>query len=166
MTAQLNAPGSYVLLLKVTDPVELEIGALGGLTLKRGWLLYVGSAFGSGGIAGRLKHHLRAVQRPRWHIDYVRQYASLTGVYFANGARNLEHQWAVNLKEYAESSAPMHGFGASDCECQTHLFFLSQQSATEKMITLLKGEQTTLPVGFFSSDQLHHLIQVNQKRLS
>ena len=56
MTAQ---PGTYVLVLasQRTDPVR--IGRLGTLALKPGVFIYVGSAFGPGGLAARIRHHRR-----------------------------------------------------------------------------------------------------------
>ncbi|HBC58031.1 MAG TPA: hypothetical protein DCZ03_12760, partial [Gammaproteobacteria bacterium] len=155
MNARLHASGSYVLLIKLSDPTEIQVGALGKLELQRGWLFYVGSAFGAGGIAGRLKHHLQPSRRPRWHIDYVRLHAPLMGVWFANGQRNLEHQWAATLRGHAALSEPMQGFGASDCRCHTHLFFASLKCHSEDIVNVLQSRRTSCAVDFLSQDQLH-----------
>lgn len=54
-----HAPGTYLLLLRVDSPCMVNVGRLGTATLGLGWVLYVGSAFGPGGLAARLRHHLR-----------------------------------------------------------------------------------------------------------
>ncbi len=122
-------PGTYILVMKSTRPRRIQIGRLGQLQLAPGFYLYVGSAFGPGGVAARVAHHLRAASRPRWHIDYLRPAAELTEVWFSHDPARREHEWARELMATPEVTIPMPGFGASDCRCEAHLFYaLSEPS--------------------------------------
>ncbi len=50
----LNKPGTYALVLACQKTGRVRIGRLGVLALQPGFYVYVGSAFGSGGLAARL----------------------------------------------------------------------------------------------------------------
>ena len=65
------APGAYVVLFQAVRPVAFRAGALGALELPPGWLMYVGSARGPGGLAARVGRHLCGTGRPRWHVDFL-----------------------------------------------------------------------------------------------
>lgn len=113
--------GTYVLILRLTGPVSLTIGRLGQFDFPAGWYAYVGSALGAGGLGGRLKHHLAPAQRPHWHIDYLRQAATLEAVWYLASKRALEHDWASALQALPGATVPAPRFGASDCRCAAHL---------------------------------------------
>ncbi|MEJ2395726.1 MAG: GIY-YIG nuclease family protein [Candidatus Thiodiazotropha sp.] len=102
----------------------LTIGRLGRERFLRGWYLYVGSAFGPGGVAARCRHHRQVSTRPRWHVDYLRAVAPLRAIWFSHAEAPLEHLWAARLGGELGLQQPMPGFGASDCECASHLFFV------------------------------------------
>lgn len=53
-----SAPGTYALLLDIERAGPIPIGGLGEIRFAAQPCLYVGSAFGAGGLAGRLGHHL------------------------------------------------------------------------------------------------------------
>ncbi len=114
--------GTYILWLHLDAPTPLTIGKLGTGDFRAGWFAYVGSAFGPGGLGGRLKHHLGPVRRPHWHIDYLRQAAAVVEVWYAADPTRFEHAWASVLGEMAGANIPMARFGASDCDCPAHLF--------------------------------------------
>ena len=101
----------------------IEIGKQGLLYLQPGWYVYVGSAFGSGGLAARVGRHLRRNKTQRWHIDYLRAYVDIIEVWFSESQRRLEHEWASYFLAQEKFSIPLQGFGASDCQCATHLFY-------------------------------------------
>lgn len=115
-------PGSYILLLFSPKRSALTVGRLGDLTVEPGWYLYVGSALGAGGLRVRLRHHLRPLRRPHWHIDYLRQACDLRAIWFVASAERWEHRWAQTLSAM-ETAMPLPGFGASDCRCVSHCFF-------------------------------------------
>ena len=117
--------GTYVLVLELERPVRLRIGRLGVFDLEAGWYSYVGSAFGPGGLAARVAHHLRPAERPRWHVDHLRRVAEPAEVYHAPGPDRFEHEWARELAERLTPSVAR--FGASDCRCRTHLFHAARR---------------------------------------
>jgi len=116
-------PGCYALLLDYRGGGRrIRIGQLGEMHLEAGRYVYVGSAAGPGGLRGRLRHHVRAVTRPHWHIDYLRKHGVLAGAWFAEGMQTLEHGWSRTLAAMEQVTLPLRGFGASDCSvCPTHL---------------------------------------------
>lgn len=128
-----SLPGSYILVLRSDHQAVIPIGRLGAGTVTPGWYLYTGSALGAGGLRGRLQHHLRPVARPHWHIDFLRQVCAVTAVWYAVGERRWEHDWAGLLAQQAQP-APCPGFGASDCRCIAHCFFLSKKPSPVQFV--------------------------------
>lgn len=114
--------GTYLLILVLPQALTLTIGKLGSSTFPSGVYIYVGSAFGPGGLAERLKRHLQRQKRTHWHIDYVRAVATLVDIWYVPSAVRYECQWATLLSRQKAWNVVMAGFGASDCRCQTHLF--------------------------------------------
>lgn len=117
-----RVPGTYLLLLRADSPCAIVVGRLGTATLTPGWLVYVGSAFGPGGLAARIRHHLRHAAKPHWHIDYVRAALDLCEIWVCASPQRLEHRFATALHSAPGSSIPLPRCGASDCRCAAHLF--------------------------------------------
>lgn len=119
--------GTYALLLHCNAITDLQIGRLGTLTTNAGHYLYVGSAFGPGGIASRVSRHFRTGKPQHWHIDYLRPVVQLREVWYTYDSEKRECLWAGVLSCMKASTVPLTGFGASDCTqgCDAHLFFLS-----------------------------------------
>lgn len=113
--------GTYILLLELEPAAKLRIGKLGEFDFPAGWYAYVGSAFGGGGLRGRLKHHCSPVKKPHWHIDYLRQAATVREVWYSASDIRQEHEWANLLISQPGASVPAPRFGASDCSCAAHL---------------------------------------------
>lgn len=114
-------PGTYALILAAHEARCLRIGRLGSLALRPGWYVYVGSAFGPGGVRARLAHHRQRTARPHWHIDYLRRHTQLEGVWCTHDPVRREHQWAQTMQRLPGADMPLRGFGASDCACASHL---------------------------------------------
>lgn len=122
-----QAPGTYLLQFICNQPAMIEVGKAGQLQLLPGIYLYVGSAFGPGGLAARLRHHLR--ERPvrqHWHLDYLRPYLQPTRLWYTLGPDCWEHDWAQAVPRARGTTVPLQGLGASDCHCRSHLFFRKQ----------------------------------------
>ena len=85
MNHHVSAHGTYLLLLECNNEAELSIGKLGRMNTETGYYLYVGSAFGPGGIRSRINHHMRRAERPHWHIDYLRTVAALVNAWCVYG---------------------------------------------------------------------------------
>lgn len=122
-----KTPGTYALILSSLDSFPLQIGKKGKMSVKPGYYVYIGSAFGSGGLAARLGHHIKIAKRPRWHIDYLRAKLKLIAIWLTTDRQHREHQWARCLAEYQRVSMPLARFGASDCNCSSHLFYFATQ---------------------------------------
>ena len=116
-----SAPGTYALIMAATGSRCLRIGRLGSLALRPGWYVYVGSAFGPGGVRARLAHHRKPAARPHWHIDYLRPHAGLQRAWYTHDPHRREHQWAAILLQLPGAEVPLPGFGSSDCGCPSHL---------------------------------------------
>lgn len=119
--------GSYVLVLRLLERVQIDIGRLGSYSLMPGYYAYVGSAFGPGGLSARLHHHLRPVRRAHWHIDHLRKVAQVEQVWYAEQETHREHAWAALLEAMPGFSCAILGFGSSDCRCRSHLFYASAE---------------------------------------
>jgi sugar fermentation stimulation protein A len=112
--------GSYLVMLKVPETQDIEIGALGTLRFKAGWYIYAGSARKN--LSKRISRHLRRTRKKqRWHIDYLSPRAALIKAYPVYSYRNLECQLAGALGNLGGLGVP--GFGSSDCRCKSHLFY-------------------------------------------
>lgn len=118
-----SAHGTYALVLHMSRSRRIRIGRLGTFSFPAGHYLYVGSAFGPGGLRARIAHHMKRATHPHWHIDYLRQAADVVDVWYTAGKR-LECAWARRLSKGACVYTPVAGFGSSDCECPAHLFFI------------------------------------------
>ena len=119
-----STPGTYALILSAAADELLQIGRLGQLHVRAGFYVYVGSACGPGGVRARVAHHCRRAARPHWHIDYLRGVAPLTALWYTYDTLCREHQWAEVLQRTRGASIPLQRFGASDCTCASHLYFL------------------------------------------
>ena len=111
--------GIYVLIIKISQPINPKIGALGTTSFQAGLYAYVGSA--QNNLETRVKRHLRKEKRLFWHIDYLLAdpAAAVTEVYCLEGDKKCECQIAQLLAQRCE---PVPGFGCSDCHCNSHLY--------------------------------------------
>lgn len=116
-----SQPGTYALLLRLEVEREFTVGRLGRFCLPAGVYVYAGSARASGGLAARIRRHLRHPKPLHWHIDYLRAWAQPEAVWLTEGMEHRECIWARALADMAQASLPAPGFGASDCRCRAHL---------------------------------------------
>ncbi len=122
-------PGTYVLVLECAQPGDVVVGRLGRLEVREGYYVYIGSAFGPGGVRARVARHLRADIRRHWHVDYLRERARVVEVWYREEAVRREHEWAVAVGGMRAAEVARRGFGCSDCRCETHLFYFPRQPA-------------------------------------
>ncbi len=134
------AHGTYLLLLECNNEAELSIGKLGKMNTEPGYYLYVGSAFGPGGIQARINHHVQIAVRPHWHIDYLRTDAGLVDAWCVYGSR-YEHEWAHSLMQSEAATVPLKGFGSSDCDCTTHLFYFKHKPTRVELEILAANKE-------------------------
>lgn len=120
--------GSYVLVVDCDGPIGIEVGALGEITFD-GPYAYVGSAFGPGGLS-RVDRHRELASGERetrhWHIDYLLgSDATRLAAVETFPDRDIECALATALRE--ADCEPVAEFGASDCDCESHLWELSDR---------------------------------------
>jgi Uri superfamily endonuclease len=120
-------PGTYALVLAATKRQTISVGRLGTFDVCLGFYVYIGSAFGPGGLAARIGRHARQEKAFRWHVDYLRAVADLVEVWFRPGRRRQECSWAKRLAWMPGAGTPMPGFGASDCSCRSHLMYFRER---------------------------------------
>jgi Uri superfamily endonuclease len=121
--------GSYILLISLPQGSTIKAGSLPYSYFPAGSYAYVGSAMG--GFKPRLKRHLRAEKMCHWHIDYLLERASITGIILCQTTARVECVIAQALRQQFEY---VPGFGSSDCRCPSHLFHSADERQTEQAI--------------------------------
>ena len=138
-----SSPGTYVLMLRFSRRLENLVGSLGTLVMQPGFYVYVGCAFGPGGLAKRVGRHARAEKKRRWHIDYLTAVATLDEVWYTVDTAHRECQWADALRQLRGATVPLDGFGSSDCRCRSHLFFFQKRPSLrvfrQRMLHSIQG---------------------------
>ena len=117
-------PGNYILILEAKANKEVSVGSAGKLIVELGYYFYVGSARGPGGVLARVRRHYQQTKKFHWHIDYLRAETELVEVWYTYSTNCYEHMWANYFLDRG-GEMPLSGFGASDCDCPSHLFFFS-----------------------------------------
>jgi len=129
-------PGSYLLVVDCTHSTEIEVGALGPIQFETGYYAYAGSAFGPGGLS-RVDRH-RTIARGdhdvrHWHIDYL---LGADGVELSTvelfPERDVECALAAAVKN--EGCRRIESFGASDCDCGSHLWGPTSRSTLRAVV--------------------------------
>jgi len=128
------AGGTYTLLLERTAPATIAVGALGEQRFPAGWYAYTGSARGAGGFA-RVDRHYEVAAGERdtrhWHVDHLLgdPATAIRGDVRSPGVA-VECEVARGLPD-----GPIAGFGASDCDCRSHLAFARDGEALRAAVT-------------------------------
>ena len=131
------AKGIYCLIFS-NPSCTVRTGALGRLSFEAGWHIYVGSALGSGGLK-RVERHASLAgnpgRSPRWHVDYILTdpHFLLSAAVFAYTINKLECRLAAGL-----GGDYVAGFGCSDCNCHSHLFF-RPRDPLEEIVLVFRG---------------------------
>lgn len=120
-------PGTYLLVMMLPTCKAIQVGRLGCIGFERGWYAYAGSAFGPGGLAARLRHHIGPVRKRHWHIDYLRSDAQVKEIWISIGPPCREHDWASILARGHGPGKRVPGFGCSDCRCPSHLLYFDRR---------------------------------------
>lgn len=130
--------GTYALVLRSEVRASAEVGRWGRLDIRPGYYIYVGSAFGPGGLLARVSRHCRDRKNKHWHIDYLREFTNLLSVWYSYSPVRLEHRWAEALAGMKETE-PVKGFGCSDCNCESHLFFVAREPTLARFAKAVRG---------------------------
>ncbi len=112
--------GSYIICYHQENGQKIKIGKNREYYFEAGYYLYVGSALNS--LSARTSRHKKKVKNKKWHVDYLHPPMKYIKTYNFN-ALDIECEISKKLEEFAEV---IHGFGASDCRCAGHLFYLEE----------------------------------------
>ena len=134
--------GTYALILLSHSTAKVQIGRWREIDLIPGYYIYVGSAFGPGGVQARVSRHYRKKKSLHWHIDYLTHILSPWGAWYSHDTKRLEHTWATFFSDMRETSS-VPGFGCSDCSCSSHLFQSSEQPDFARFTQLAKDQVET-----------------------
>ncbi|RLF47255.1 MAG: GIY-YIG nuclease family protein [Thermoplasmata archaeon] len=129
--------GSYLLIMELTRDKNIAVGALGIIHFKKGYYAYVGSAMNS--IEKRVERHLRKEKKLRWHIDYLLKEAKVEKIYYKESQEKEECRIAKIF--LSNGFSYVKNFGASDCNCESHLFYAEDE---EKLQDTAKKAQMEL----------------------
>lgn len=119
LKGEIQDRGSYLLVLRLDQEKLLKIGQLGSILFQRGYYVYVGSAMAN--LTARIKRHRRTRKKEHWHIDYLTQAADEFLSLPIRSSHRHECHIAASLSSILTSGPS--GFGSSDCDCKTHLFW-------------------------------------------
>jgi len=116
--------GIYCLLIRCKRPRSIKIGKLGEVKFRVGRYLYIGSALN--GIEKRVSRYLKKDKKIFWHIDYLlaSDYIHIEHIYCLETSKKFE---CLLSKEIQNFATPVKGFGCSDCDCMSHLFYVPEE---------------------------------------
>jgi Uri superfamily endonuclease len=127
-----DRPGTYVMVMTLKRSMSLRIGRLETFWLPAGYLLYVGSAFGGGGVRGRTRRHRQAIAPKMWNLDHVKAVARPVEIWWTHFEKKVECRWAMALADLEGYRCPAPGFGSNDCQtCPAHFYHRSDPPSAE-----------------------------------
>jgi len=119
-----DSKGAYILSIHLEGLTSIAIPKMKTAKLQPGTYLYAGSAYGSGGIAARLKRHFKKHKKVHWHVDRLTSVAVTVEALAVLGGNECVLTEA--LISSGQFKTAIHGFGNSDCRtCDSHLLKLS-----------------------------------------
>jgi Uri superfamily endonuclease len=123
--------GVYNLIIKLSKSKEINIGRLGAFVFPKGFYVYTGSA--QNGLEKRINRHLSSSKKFHWHIDYLLSYAKIVEVLRHKGDRNAECKLSRMIGRYDGADVIVDGFGSSDCNCATHLYYFGKMPSIKDL---------------------------------
>lgn len=133
-----NKKGTYALILKASAKKHVVVGRLGRLRIEPGFYMYIGSAFGPGGLKARMNHHLTPVAKPHWHIDYLRGCARVVEIWYTTDPLRREHDWVTSMEKLQGAVIVHPGFGATDSRDVSHLYFAQKAPGFEPFVNIIR----------------------------
>ena len=121
--------GIYVLLIETVKSGDVRVGRRGNYHFEPGYCAYVGSALGN--LEKRIARHLDTNKKLHWHIDYLLTSATVRRVIYAETDRKIE---CLIARVLSTQLASKPGFGCSDCNCPSHLFFCRDFDTLKKTV--------------------------------
>ena len=123
--------GVYLLEIFLHKPKKIEVGALGMHTFPPGYYYYAGSA--QKNLKARIERHYRVKKRAHWHVDHLLAEGHLKNYYTWEADKKGECKISSYLKKELEGEVVVSGFGASDCDCESHLIYFSNPLSEDEL---------------------------------
>lgn len=153
--APANVPATrlYVVVTRVPRRSALAVGALGTVTLERGWYAYVGSALRA--REARVARHLARQKPLRWHADHLFAAFPAERAWLVDGAAG-ECALARALATLPGAERLPRRFGAGDCRCTGHLVRLPRRPLRRDVVAAARaaGASQDRAVRAFGSSSL------------
>ena len=120
--------GIYSLVIKLDREQKIKIGNLGVINFPKGFYFYTGSALN--GLTKRIERHRRRQKKLFWHIDYLlnSKDAKIFHVIAIKTDKRLECHLNQLVSKLENAKIVAEGFGCSDCDCETHLFYFDEET--------------------------------------
>ncbi len=116
--------GVYNLVIYLGNKRRIQVGRLGDFVFPAGYYVYTGSALK--GLEARVARHRRKQKRKWWHIDYLLERSEVVEVRTYPTEERKECMLNRKVAGLGGTRVVAPGFGASDCGCETHLFFFER----------------------------------------
>lgn len=111
--------GAYLLLIRLSRQLRLNVPRLKAEFLDPGFYVYAGSAYGPGGLKARIARHQCRSKRVHWHVDRVTSRVRPLAI-AVPGGRECDFVSRLTARSLFETA--ISGFGSSDCnQCRSHL---------------------------------------------
>lgn len=145
--------GVYVVVYHLTG--EVVISGRGGKLVARvgpGYVAYVGSAGGPGGLRARLGRHLSGARRRWWHVDSISSSPSSTPVlaYYEVGRWGRDAEDGLASRLASLGLRPVGMVGATDSR-MPHLFVVDDLDRLARELSSMGGTTVRLNEGKGSS---------------
>ena len=115
--------GIYILQITLENSKNISYGRDYNHFFQEGSYFYVGSALN--GLDARIRRHLSQDKKMHWHIDYLLRHSEIKHIYIKKTTKKEECLYAQKL---AQEFTIIPCFGASDCNCISHLFYTKNQN--------------------------------------
>jgi sugar fermentation stimulation protein A len=126
--------GAYMVIFELKEPSTIKIGSLGEVSFRPAYYVYVGSA--KKNLSARINRHSRKRKKEHWHIDCLSSTSKATRLLPIRTQEDIECLLSKDLMEICDFAIP--NFGASDCDCGSHLFgFLKDPIKRADFVNLL-----------------------------
>ncbi len=130
--------GVYLLIIEIQKPLTIVIGNT-RYKLEPGYYIYVGSAWGPGGLRSRIARHIRKDKKIHWHIDRITStpFTAVKTICLLPGAPPYYESRIAGILSAKLDFIP--GFGSTDRRGDTsHLFICGTYSKCVETVRSLE----------------------------
>ncbi|MGQ9856351.1 MAG: GIY-YIG nuclease family protein [Fervidobacterium sp.] len=130
------------MLVKINTRTELKVSK-NSWNLMPGLYAYIGSAMNN--IEKRILRHLRKNKRKHWHIDYLTEVGEVICAVMFPSENRIEETIS---KMFSKRFELIPGFGATDLDVDTNLFFVNKIEEFFELVDflsfMLKGVENSV----------------------